>query len=170
MQENHPLKEPWELRDRTKSFALRIIRLYGALPKSTEAQVIGRQVLRSGTSIGAHYREASRARSDAEFVSKNGVALQELDETIYWFELLVEAEIVPAEKLKALQQEAEELIAIFTTIVKKVKSKDEGRKHKDEGRRMKEEEPAWEVDETELLEYSEEEDANPKKNETGCQY
>jgi four helix bundle protein len=159
VKENHPLKEPWELRDRTKSFALRIIRLYVALPKTAEAQVIGRQVLRSGTSIGAHYREASRARSDAEFVSKIGIALQELDETAYWLELLLEAEIVPAGRLEALQQETGELIAIFTTVVKKVKSKNEGRKHKDEGRRIKEEEPAWEVDETELLEYSDEEEA-----------
>ena len=115
-----------DLRERTKAFALRIIRLYGALPKKVEAQVIGKQVLRAGTSIGAHYREGSRARSDAEFVSKIGVALQELDETGYWLELLVDAEIVPAQKMEALQQETAELIAIFTTIVKKVKSKDEG--------------------------------------------
>ena len=72
-----------DLRERTKAFALRIVRLYVALPKTTEAQVIGKQVLRSGTSIGAHYREASRARSDAEFVSKIGIALQELYETSY---------------------------------------------------------------------------------------
>jgi len=118
-----------DLRERTKAFALRIVRLYVMLPKTTEAQVIGKQVLRSGTSIGAHYREASRARSDAEFVSKIGIALQELDETSYWLELLVEAEIVPSGRLDALQQETEELIAIFVTIVKKVKYKDEGRRH-----------------------------------------
>jgi four helix bundle protein len=133
-----------DLRERTKAFALRIVRLYVALPKTTEAQVIGKQVLRSGTSIGAHYREASRARSDAEFVSKIGIALQELDETSYWLELMVEGEIVSAGRLDALQQETEELIAIFTAIMKKVK-------YKDEGRRMKEEGPAWEVDETEVL-------------------
>ena len=119
-----------DLRERTKAFALRIVRLYVALPKTTEAQVIGKQVLRSGTSIGAHYREASRARSDAEFVSKIGIALQELYETSYWLELLVEAEIVPAGRLDALQQETEELIAIFVTIVKKVKYKEEGRRMK----------------------------------------
>jgi four helix bundle protein len=121
-----------DLRKRTKTFALRIIRLYGALPKKTEAQVIGKQMLRSGTSVGAHYREASRARSDAEFISKMGMALQELDETGYWLELLVGAEIIPAIKLDALQQEADELIAIFTTIAKKVKEKNERSKLRDE--------------------------------------
>ena len=121
-----------DLRERTRAFALRIIRLYGALPKKTEAQVIGKQILRSGTSIGAHYREANRARSDAEFISKIGMALQELDETDYWLELLIEAEIVPANKLDALQQEANELIAIFTSIAKKVKGKDGVSKLRDE--------------------------------------
>ena len=109
-----------DLRDRTKQFALRIIRMYTALPKGDEvARVIGRQVLRSGTSIGAHYREASRGRSDAEFHSKIGVALQELDETAYWLELLVEAEVVTAARLGGLLQETDELIAIFVTIGKK---------------------------------------------------
>jgi four helix bundle protein len=126
MEESQMNKEPLELRKRTRDFALRIIRLYGALPKTAEAQVIGKQVLRSGTSVGAHYREASRARSDAEFISKIGVALQEMDETAYWVELLTEAEIITADKLKALQQEVDELIAIFTTIAKRVKDKDEG--------------------------------------------
>lgn len=105
-----------DLPDRTKQFALRIIALYRALPKQTEAQVIGRQVLRSGTSIGAHYREASRARSDAEFLSKIGVAPQELDETLYWLELLIESNIVPTARLSDLKRENNELIAIFVTI------------------------------------------------------
>jgi four helix bundle protein len=72
-----------DLKARTKTFALRIIRLYTSLPKSTEAQVLGKQVLRSGTSVGAHYREANRAKSDADFVNKIEGALQELDETGY---------------------------------------------------------------------------------------
>ena len=72
-----------DLRARTKAFALRIIRLYSSLPKTTEAQVLGRQLLRSGTSVGAHYREATRARSPAEFISKIEVGLQELEETVY---------------------------------------------------------------------------------------
>jgi four helix bundle protein len=112
-----------ELRSRTKLFALRIIRLYAALPKSTQAQVLGKQVLRSGTSVGAHYREAQRAKSEADFISKLEGALQELDETCYWLELLVESQIVPEDKLTALLKEAGELIAIFVTIVNKVKRK-----------------------------------------------
>jgi four helix bundle protein len=80
---------PPDLRTRTKQFALRIIRLYGALPSGNVAQVLGKQLLRSGTSVGAHYREGCRARSTAEFVSKLEVGLQELDESAYWLELLV---------------------------------------------------------------------------------
>ena len=112
-----------DLRKRTKDFALRVIRLYSSLPSSTVAQVIGKQVLRSGTSVGAHYREAYRSRSDAEFISKIEVALQELEETIYWFELLVESNLVSGKRLANLLKEASELIAIFITSVKKVKKK-----------------------------------------------
>lgn len=100
-----------DLKQRTKNFALRIVKLFSALPKQTEAQVIGKQVLRSGTSVGAQYREACRARSNAEFISKIESASQELEETIYWFELLVEAKIFPAQKLENLRSEAEELMA-----------------------------------------------------------
>ncbi|HJU53808.1 MAG TPA: four helix bundle protein [Pyrinomonadaceae bacterium] len=110
-----------DLKQRTKAFALRIIRLYTALPKSPEAQVLGKQILRSGTSVGAHYHEACRAKSDADFVSKVEGGLQELDETIYWLELLGEANIFTEERLKPLHQEAEELISMFVTIVKNVK-------------------------------------------------
>jgi len=113
----------WDLRARTKAFALRIIRLYGALPKTTEAQVIGRQVLRSGTSVGAHYREATRARSAAEFVSKIEGGLQELEETVYWLELLMESDIVPKARLMDLYSEAEELIAIFVSSAKTAKKR-----------------------------------------------
>ena len=112
-----------DLRTRTREFALRIIRLYSSLPKTTEAQVLGKQVLRSGTSVGAQYREGQRAKSDADFINKNEGALQELDETAYWLELLVESNIVPAEKLAPLQKETDELIAIFVTIVTKVKQR-----------------------------------------------
>src|SRR4051812_39047595 len=86
--------EPVDLRVRTKRFALRVIRLFSSLPRSAEAVVIGQQLLRSGTSVGANFREAHRARSDSEFVSKVGDCLKELDETCYWLELLIEAEIV----------------------------------------------------------------------------
>lgn len=108
---------------RTKQYALRMIRMYVALPKSTEAQVLGKQVLRSGTSIGAHYREGNRAKSDADFIHKLETALQELDETAYWLELIVEAGLFDAKKMTPLIDETKQLNAIFTTIVKKVKGR-----------------------------------------------
>ena len=104
-----------DLRERTKAFALRIIRLYCSLPKTTLAQVLGKQALRSGTSVGAHYREAYRARSTAEFISKIEGGLQELEETTYWLELLVDSEVIPPARLADLRKEAEELIAIFAS-------------------------------------------------------
>src|SRR5471032_2156976 len=107
-----------DLRVRTKKFALRVIRLFSALPKGPVAAVIGKQVLRSGTSVGANFREAHRARSDAEFVSKVGDCLKELEETCYWLELLVDAEIIPSNRLAAIQDECNQLIAILTTISK----------------------------------------------------
>ena|SRR5687767_7012576 len=113
----------FDLKSRTRQFALRIIKLFRSLPKSPDAQVIGKQVLRSGTSVGAQYREACRPRSDSEFISKMASSLQELDETAYWLELLVEGEYIKAEKLEALQNETEELIAIFVTSIKTTKSK-----------------------------------------------
>ena len=111
-----------DLRKRTTTFALRIIRLFGALPKNAQAQVLGKQVLRSGTSVGANYREAYRSRSKAEFVAKAGDCLKEIEETAYWFELLVEGGIVPAGKLAPLRKETDELIAIFVTIIKSSKA------------------------------------------------
>jgi four helix bundle protein len=110
-----------DLRVRTKQFALRVIRLFSALPRGPVADVIGRQVLRSGTSVGANFRAAHRARSNAEFVCKLGDCLKELDETCYWLELLVDAEILRADRLSALLAEGNERIAVFTTIAKKVK-------------------------------------------------
>lgn len=111
-----------DLRDRTKVFALRIVKMFAALPKSPEAQVLGKQVLRSGTSVGANYREAYRSRSKPEFISKLGDCLKELDETSYWLDLLVESHIIPANRLAPLQDECNQLLAIFTTIAKKSKS------------------------------------------------
>ncbi len=110
-----------DLKTRTKRFALRVIRLYGALPKTTEAQVLGKQMLRSGTSVGAHYREGVRARSTAEFISKLEGGMQELEETSYWFELILESGIVTENKMEDLMNEANELMAILTTIDKKTK-------------------------------------------------
>jgi four helix bundle protein len=113
--------EERDLRQRTKKFALSVVRMFSALPKTTEARVLGKQVLRSGTSVGANYREAYRARSRAEFISKCGDSLRELEETLYWLELLVDAGCVPSEKLDPLRQECDELIAIFVTILKRSK-------------------------------------------------
>jgi four helix bundle protein len=110
------------LRERTKAFAIRVIRLYSGLPKRTEAQVLGRQVLRSGTSVGANYREAYRSRSKIEFVAKIGDCLKELDETGYWFELLVDSGIAPKGELSAIQDECDQLLAILTVISKKAKA------------------------------------------------
>ena len=118
-----PYSEPVDLKVRTKAFAIRIIRLYSALPKTTVAQVIGKQILRSGTSVGAHYREGIRARSDAEFISKLEGALQELEETVYWMELIVASEIVGPHRMAEMMKEADELAAILTTCVKKVKER-----------------------------------------------
>ena len=108
-----------DLAARTKLFARRVIRLYCALPRTdTVAQVLGKQALRSGTSVGANYREANRARSKAEFIAKMGDCLKEADETLYWLELLLEEGIVSAKRLQPLASEASELVAIFVTILK----------------------------------------------------
>ena len=114
-------KEGFDLAERTKRFALQIIRLFSALPKTTEAQVIGKQMLRSGTSVGANYREAYRGRSKAEFTAKCGDCLREIEETRYWLELLEDANVVVPKELKTITQECTELIAIFATIVKRSK-------------------------------------------------
>jgi four helix bundle protein len=108
-----------DLRIRTKHFALRIIKLYASLPRVAVAQTLGKQLLRSGTSVGANYREARRARSNPEFVSKLGDALKELEETSYWLELLGESATIRAQRLGLLTDEAYQLIAIFTAISKK---------------------------------------------------
>ena len=112
-----------DLRLRTRAFAIRIVRLYTSLPKTAEAQVLGKQLLRSGTSVGAQYHEATRARSKAEFISKIESALQELEETTYWLNLLIDCGITTKNKLASLCQEADELAAIFVASVKTVKSR-----------------------------------------------
>ncbi len=112
-----------DLKIRTKNFAVRIVNLFTALPKTTEAQVLGKQILRSGTSVGAQYRESQYAKSDADFVSKVQGSLQELEETIYWLEVLEETQIFHSEKLRSIKQETNELLAIFITIAKKAKAR-----------------------------------------------
>ena len=111
-------RKPVDLKLRTKQFALRIIRLYSAMPKSAVAQILGKQMLRSATSVGAHYREATRSRSNAEFISKIQGGLQELEETSYWLELTVESGVFALARVKDLMEEANELTAILTTCVK----------------------------------------------------
>jgi len=113
---------PKDLKERTKKYALRVIRLYAALPQETVAQVLGKQLLRSGTSVGAHYREAFRAKSRADFINKMQGALQELDESKYWLELLVESASMSFKRLQPLLDETNELISIFVTIVKRTKA------------------------------------------------
>lgn len=107
-----------DLADGIKLYARRIIRLVSALPKSVVPQVLGKQVLRSGTSVGANYREASRARSKAEFIAKMGDCLKELGESEYWLDLLSEENVVAPAKLAPLLEETRELIAIFVTSIK----------------------------------------------------
>ncbi len=110
-----------DLKHRTKKFALCIIRMYASLPQTAEAQVLGKEVLRSGTSVGATYRDASRGRSKTEFAAKSGDCLRELDATVYRLELLIEGGVLPKNKLADLLQEAHELSAIFGAIIKKTK-------------------------------------------------
>jgi four helix bundle protein len=105
------------LKQRTKHFALQVINLVGALPHTPAADVIGRQVLRSATSVGANYRSACKGRSKPDFISKMGIVAEEADESIYWLELLQEAHLAPDDLLLPLLQEARELTAIFTSSV-----------------------------------------------------
>lgn len=115
------MKPEYDLRIRSRDFALRIVRMFARLPKTTIAQVLGKQILRSGTSVGANYCEAYRGRSRAEFIAKCGDSLRELEETNYWLELLVEGKVVPSAKLESLRQESDELTAIFVTILKRAR-------------------------------------------------
>ena len=119
--ETNELKEALYIKGRTKEFVLQVIKLYAALPRKTEALVLGKQLLRNGTSVGAHYREAQRARSNAEFISKFEGGMQELEETFYWLELLVESGIVVGDRVSILQKEANELMAIMVASVKTAK-------------------------------------------------
>ncbi len=107
-----------DLKKRTKQFGLRAIKLVESLPNGQTARTIGHQLLRSGLSVGANYRAACRGRSKADFVAKAGISLEEADECLYWMVMLQEAGIVPAEKMKDLMKEADELVAIFTASIK----------------------------------------------------
>jgi four helix bundle protein len=111
-----------ELEERTKKFAVRIVKAVSCFPKSSEGQIIGRQLLRSGTSIGANYREANRAESRSDFTHKVGVAEKEAAETMYWLELCLETDLGTKELIIGLHKEAGELLAILITIGRKAKN------------------------------------------------
>jgi four helix bundle protein len=107
-----------DLKERTKAFALRVVRLVDALPNSRASDVIGRQLLRADTSVGANYRAACRARSVAEFIAKLGIVEEEADECVYWLELLTESGFVPATRLGDLKSEASQLVAITIASIR----------------------------------------------------
>ena len=111
-----------DLRNRSKAFAYRVIKLFRSLPRTTEAQVIGKQLLRSATSVAANYRAAARARSQAEFVSKIGIVVEEADESVFWLECLADNGIVEAHLLKDLLREGNELLAIFAASQRTAKA------------------------------------------------
>jgi len=115
-------RQPEQLRDRTKAFALRVIRLFRSLPYKPDAQVLGKQLLRCGTSVAANYRAVCRARSKAEFVARMGIVVEEADEAVLWLELLTESGIISQEKTRELLAEARELTAIFTASQRTARS------------------------------------------------
>jgi four helix bundle protein len=116
------LSDAEQLRQRTKQFAIRIVRLFRALPRSAEAQVVGKQLLRCGTSVGANYRAVCRSRSKAEFIARMGVVAEEADESVFWIELLIETQAVPEVRVSELLKEAKELTAIFSASRKTARS------------------------------------------------
>ncbi|MGA2052089.1 MAG: four helix bundle protein [Opitutales bacterium] len=112
-----------DLKSRTKQFVLRVLRVFVSLPKRTDAAVLGKQLLRSETSVGAQYREALRARSSAEFVSKLDSAQQEMEESMYWLELVCEHGLLPPRRLEALMREAEEIQAMLVASSRTARKK-----------------------------------------------
>jgi four helix bundle protein len=114
--------KPEALRDRSKQFAVSVVKFFRLLPRTEEARVIGRQLLRSATSVAANYRAAGRARSRAEFISKISMVVEEADETVFWLELLIDAEIVRKKEIETLLVEANELLAIFAASLRTAKA------------------------------------------------
>ena len=102
-----------ELKQRTKAFALRVMKMVGALPNDSVGRAIGGQLVRSGTSVGANYRAACRGRSKAEFIAKLGIVIEEADESGYWMELIIEGELLPTDKVELLLDEANQITAIM---------------------------------------------------------
>jgi four helix bundle protein len=110
-----------EMKARTKQFSLRVIKLFQSLPKTEEAKILGRQLLRSATSVGANYRAACRARSDNEYYAKMSIVVEEADESMYWLELIDESSIFKSERVLLLLNEAEEITKIFAASRRKLK-------------------------------------------------
>lgn len=119
-----------ELKSRTKQFALRVMKMVGALPNDSVGRAIGNQLVRSGTSVGANYRAACRGRSKPEFVAKLGVVIEEADESGYWMELIIEGELLPPEKVESLLDEANQLTAIMVASRKSAQQSIINEKHK----------------------------------------
>lgn len=119
-----------ELKTRTKKFALRVMRLVEALPKTASGRAIGNQLVRSGTSVGANYRACCRSRSRAEFIAKIGVAEEEADESAFWMELIIEGNLLPPAKVSLLLKEANELVAIMAASRISARRKQVGRTRK----------------------------------------
>jgi four helix bundle protein len=117
-------EKPQDLKSRTTDYALRVVRMTLALPRSTAGWVLGKQVLRSGTSVGAIYRESCRSRSVAESISKLENALQELEESAYWMELIVRSKLLSESRMAPLRDETSQLTAILVTCVKKLKARE----------------------------------------------
>ena len=124
-----------ELKDRTKQFALRVIRLVAALPKTIEGKAIGRQLVSSGTSVGANYRSACRGRSRAEFIAKLGIVEEEADESAFWMELIIENELLKNELVEPLLKGANELVAIMVSSRKSARETTNNRKSQIKNRR-----------------------------------
>lgn len=122
MNTNNKLEFAVMMKARTKGFAVQVVKFFGKLPKTDEARVLGRQLLRSATSVAANYRAVCRAKSGADFISKLGTVVEEADESLLWLELLEEAEICPAAQLAALKQEADELVRILQTSLTTAKN------------------------------------------------
>lgn len=112
-----------ELKERTKRFALRIIKLVRSLPKTHDGYAIGNQLVRSGTSVGSNYRASCRARSKAEFIAKLGIVEEEADESVFWLEIIIESGLIDKELVEPLLKEANEIVAIIVVTIKTSKNK-----------------------------------------------
>ena len=123
MRNQEAMAKPNDLKDRSKQFALRILKLVDSLPNTLSAKTIGRQLVRSATSVPANYRAACRGRSNAEFIAKLGIVEEETDESAFWIEMLVDAKIVKAERVSELLDEADQLTAIWVASIKTARGK-----------------------------------------------